>query len=88
MVLLPKLSHWAVASASIRCSAMASILSKIKRPESLNLKVDQHELVALMAPRPVLLSNATGDKWANPGQQFEVLKAAEPVYKQIGRAHV
>ncbi len=47
------------------------------------LPFDQHELVALMAPRPVLLSNATDDKWANPGQQFEMLKAAEPVYKLL-----
>ena len=48
------------------------------------LPIDQHELVALMAPRPVLLSNATEDKWANPAQQFEVLKAAEPVYRLLG----
>jgi hypothetical protein len=47
------------------------------------LPFDQHELVALMAPRPVLLSNAAGDKWANPTQQFEVLKAAEPVYRLL-----
>jgi hypothetical protein len=47
------------------------------------LPFDQHELVALMAPRPVLLSNAAGDKWANPSQQFEVLKAAEPVYRLL-----
>jgi hypothetical protein len=47
------------------------------------LPIDQHELVALMAPRPVLLSNAAGDRWANPTQQFEVLKAAEPVYKLL-----
>jgi dienelactone hydrolase len=47
------------------------------------LPFDQHELVALMAPRPVLLSNAAGDKWANPGQQFEMLKAAEPVYQLL-----
>jgi hypothetical protein len=52
------------------------------RPEA--LPFDQHELVALMAPRPVLLSNAAGDKWANPSGQFDVLKAAEPVYKLLG----
>ncbi len=44
------------------------------------LPFDQHELVALMAPRPVLLSNAEGDRWADPAGQFRVLKAAEPVY--------
>lgn len=47
------------------------------------LPFDQHELVALMAPRPVLLSNAAEDRWANPTQQFEVLKAAEPVYQLL-----
>jgi hypothetical protein len=47
------------------------------------LPIDQHELVALMAPRPVLLSNAANDKWANPRQQFDMLKAAEPVYKLL-----
>lgn len=47
------------------------------------LPFDQHELVALMAPRPVLLSNAEGDQWANPSGQFEVLKAAEPIYKLL-----
>lgn len=47
------------------------------------LPFDQHELVALMAPRPVLLSNAEGDQWANPSGQFEVLKAAEPVYRLL-----
>jgi hypothetical protein len=44
------------------------------------LPFDQNCLVALMAPRPVLLSNAEEDQWANPSGQFEVLKAAEPVY--------
>jgi hypothetical protein len=47
------------------------------------LPFDQHCLVALMAPRPVLLSNADGDRWSNPAGQFEVLKAAEPVYKLL-----
>jgi hypothetical protein len=47
------------------------------------LPFDQHGLVALMAPRPVLLSNATLDQWANPSGQFEVLQAAEPVYRLL-----
>lgn len=45
------------------------------------LPFDQNALVALMAPRPVLLSNAQEDQWANPAGQFEVLKAAESTYK-------
>ena len=42
---------------------------------------DQHELVALCAPRPVLFSNAVDDQWANPAGQFQVLQAADPVYR-------
>ena len=47
------------------------------------LPFDQNCLVALMAPRPVLFSNAQEDQWANPNGQFEVLQAAEPVYKLL-----
>ena len=48
------------------------------------LPFDQHCLVALCAPRPVLFSNAVEDQWANPSGQFEVLKAADPVYRFLG----
>jgi hypothetical protein len=48
------------------------------------LPFDQHCLVALVAPRPVLFSNAVEDEWANPRGQFEVLKAADPVYRFVG----
>lgn len=48
------------------------------------LPFDQHALVALCAPRPVLLSNATEDSWANPDGQFEMLRAADPVYRLLG----
>ena len=40
--------------------------------------------LALCAPRPVLLSNATEDTWANPEGQFEMLKAADKVYRLVG----
>jgi hypothetical protein len=52
------------------------------RPD--RLPFDQHCLVALVAPRPVLFCNATEDSWANPAGQFEVLKAADPVYRFLG----
>ena len=47
------------------------------------LPFDQHCLIALCAPRPVLLSNATDDQWANPAGQFEMLRAADPVFKLL-----
>jgi hypothetical protein len=48
------------------------------------LPFDQNALVALCAPRPVLFSAAEGDQWANPAGQFEVLRAADPVYRFLG----
>jgi hypothetical protein len=53
-----------------------------ERPD--RLPFDQHGLVALVAPRPVLFTNATEDTWANPEGQFEVLRAADPVYRLLG----
>ena len=47
------------------------------------LPFDQHALIALCAPRPVLLSNATEDKWANPPGQYEMLRAADAVYRLL-----
>jgi len=40
-------------------------------------------LIALCAPRPVLVSNATEDLWANPAGQFQMLRAADPVYRLV-----
>jgi hypothetical protein len=52
------------------------------RPD--RLPFDQHCLIALVAPRPVLLTNAVEDTWANPQGQFQVLQAADPVYRLLG----
>lgn len=48
------------------------------------LPFDQNGLVALVAPRPVLFCNAEEDTWANPDGQFQVLQAADPVYRFLG----
>ena len=48
------------------------------------LPFDQHCLAALCAPRAVLYSNAEEDEWADPNGQFNMLKAADPVYRFLG----
>jgi len=47
------------------------------------LPFDQHHLLALCAPRPLLLANATDDAWTDPDGQFEMLQAAEPAYRLL-----
>lgn len=48
------------------------------------LPFDQHSLISLVAPRPVLLTNAAEDEWADPEGQFNMLIAATSVYEFLG----
>jgi len=45
------------------------------------LPLDQHMLLALMAPRPVYVTNASEDLWADPKGTFMAEKEAEAAYK-------
>lgn len=49
-----------------------------------DIPIDQHQLVALVAPRPLMLGNGWKDVWSDPNGAFRAAAGADAVYKLLG----
>ena len=49
-----------------------------------DMPVDQHQLIALNAPKPVFLGNGWKDVWSDPNGTFRAASAADPAYELLG----
>ncbi len=52
------------------------------------MPVDAHELIALIAPRPVFITGGTKDSWSDSKGEFLACVGASPVYALLGKKGV
>lgn len=50
-----------------------------------NLPIDQHQLLALMAPRLLYVASGVDDRWADPKGEFLSCVAASPAFELLGK---
>ena len=62
------------------CANYAKFARQVDR-----LPVDAHMLVALIAPRPVLLQTGDQDQWSDPKGEFLAAVAAGPIFRLLGK---
>lgn len=54
-------------------------------PDPSKMPMDAHMLIALIAPRPLLLSTGNTDNWSDPKGEFFAAVEAGPVYELLGK---
>ncbi len=59
--------------------AFGRFLNQIDR-----LPFDMHSLVALVAPRPILITGGSADEWSDLPGMLETIRGADPVYRFLG----
>jgi hypothetical protein len=48
------------------------------------LPIDMHQLIALIAPRPVIIGGGWRDQWSDPQSSFMAAEGATPIYRLYG----
>jgi dienelactone hydrolase len=57
---------------------------RFQRYASLDPPVDQHELLALVAPRPLLIGHAERDSWSDPAGAYQAVAGARVIFDLTG----
>jgi dienelactone hydrolase len=63
-----------------------NFLKYVGKDESPEMKFDQHQFLALVAPRLLYVSSATEDAWAGPRGEFAAAALASPAWELYGKA--